>query len=58
MDITAYVIPELGLIEQGRLDVIIGALAMEEWWIKLDPHNNELDLSGLRKGEFTEFSAW
>ena len=58
MDVNAYVIPELGLIEQGRLDVIIGALTMEEWWIKLDPHNNELDLSGLRKGEFTEFPAW
>ena len=58
MDINAYVIPELGLIEQGRLDVIIGALIMEEWLIRLDPHNNELDLSGLRKGELTEFQAW
>ena len=57
-DITAYVIDELGETEFGRLDVIIGAPTMEEWWIKLDPHNNELDLSSLRRREFTEFATW
>jgi hypothetical protein len=28
---------------------------MEEWYIRLDPHTGELDLSGLRKREFTEY---
>lgn len=31
--------------------------AMEEWDIKLDPKRRELDLSGLKKREFTEFLA-
>ncbi len=26
-----------------------------EWYIKLDPQRGELDLSGLRKREFTEY---
>lgn len=54
-DMTAYIVPELGQTEHGPLDAIVGALTMEEWWIKLDPHTQELDLSGLRKREFTEF---
>ena len=54
-DMTAYVVQELGETEHGRLDVLVGALTMEEWYIKLDPQKGELDLSGLRKGEFTEF---
>jgi len=48
-DMTAYIVSELGETEHGRLDAIIGALAMEEWYIKLDPQGGELDLSGLRK---------
>lgn len=54
-DMTAYVIEDLGEIEHGRLDAVIGALTMEEWWIKLDPQSGELDLSQLRKREFTEY---
>ena len=54
-DMTAYVINELGETEHGRLDAIVGALTMEEWYIKLDPRQGELDLSGLRKREFTEY---
>jgi hypothetical protein len=33
----------------------VGALTMEEWYIKLDPQRGELDLSGLRKREFTKY---
>ena len=54
-DITAYIVDELGETEHGRLDVLVGALAMEEWYIKLDPQKGELDLSALRKREFTEY---
>ncbi|MBI2917318.1 MAG: hypothetical protein HYY01_04915 [Chloroflexi bacterium] len=54
-DMTAYVLPELGETEHGRLDAIIGALTMEEWYIKLDPQKGDLDLTGLRKREFTEY---
>lgn len=54
-DFTAYLIDEIGETEYGRLDAIIGALAMEEWWIKLDPRTRTLDLSALRRREFTEF---
>ena len=57
-DMTAYIVEELGETEQGRLDAIVGALTMEEWYIKLDAQKGELDLSGLRRREFTEFSAW
>ena len=52
---TAYIIDELGETEHGSVDAIIGALTMEEWYIKLDPRSGTLDLSGLRKREFTEF---
>ncbi|MCL0088829.1 hypothetical protein M1O54_00440 [Dehalococcoidia bacterium] len=54
-DLTAYVVEELGETEHGPLDAVVGALTMEEWYIKLDPRTGELDLSGLRKREFTEY---
>lgn len=54
-DMTAYIIEELGETEHGPLDAMVGALTMEEWYIKLDPRIGELDLSGLRKREFTEY---
>ena len=54
-DMTAYAVDELGETEQGPLDAIVGALTMEEWYIKLDPRTGELDLSGLRKREFIEY---
>jgi hypothetical protein len=54
-DMMAYVVKDLGETEYGRLDAIVGALTMEEWYIKLDPRGGELDLSGLRKREFTEY---
>ena len=54
-DMTAYVLEELGETEHGPLDLLVGALTMEEWYIKLDPQKGELDLSGLRNREFTEY---
>jgi len=54
-DLTAYIVDRLGETEHGPVDAIIGALTMEEWWIKLDPKTGELDLSGLRRREFTEY---
>lgn len=54
-DMTAYVVEELGETEHGPLDLLVGALTMEEWYIKLDPQKGELDLSGLRRREFTEY---
>ena len=57
-DMTAYIVEELGETEHGRLDSVVGALTMEEWYIKLDPQKGELDLSGLRMREFTEFPVW
>lgn len=56
-DMTAYIVEELGETEHGRLDALVGALTMEEWYIKLDPQRGELDLSGLRRREFTEYSS-
>lgn len=54
-DMMAYIVKDLGETEYGPLDVIVGALTMEEWYIKLDPQRGELDLSDLRKREFTEY---
>lgn len=54
-DMTAYVVDRLGETEHGRLDAIVGALTMEEWWMKLDPKTGEVDLAGLRHREFTEY---
>jgi len=51
----AYPIDEIGKIEEGRLDVLIGVLCMEEWGIKLDPTTGVLDFTGLKRREFTEF---
>lgn len=54
-DMTAYVVDEIGETEYGPLDAVVGALTMEEWYIKLDPRTGEIDLSALRKREFTEY---
>jgi len=54
-DLTAYIVEDLGETEYGPLDAMVGALTMEEWYIKLDPRTGQLDLSDLRKRQFTEF---
>lgn len=53
-DMTAYIVDDLPETEFGQLDVIVGALTMEQWWMKIDPKTGELDLSMLRKREFVE----
>ena len=57
LDFLADAVPvtELRKIDGQNLDVIIGALTMERWEIKLDPRSGSLDLEGLRRREFTEF---
>jgi len=53
--LNAYVVDEIGQMEHGPVDVLIGALCMEEWVMKLDPRAGEIALSGFRRREFTEF---
>ena len=50
-------IDEIEVIDGRKLGAIIGATVMEEWEIRIDLAKGELDLSGLRKREFTEYLA-
>ncbi|MBM4030749.1 MAG: hypothetical protein FJ291_03085 [Planctomycetes bacterium] len=54
----AGVIPvdELGEADGHALDAIIGTFAMGKWEIKLHPENGTLDLGGLRRRTFTEYT--
>ena len=54
-DTEAIPVDDIGKVDGYELDSIIGALTMEKWEIKIDLRNNTLDLSGLRRREFTEF---
>ena len=45
----------LGRVDGGEIDALIGALTMEEWEISVNPKDGTLDLSGLKRREFTEF---
>lgn len=54
-DTKAVPVDEIGKINGSGIDVLIGALTMEEWEISLNPKDNSLDLTGLRRREFTEF---
>jgi hypothetical protein len=51
----AVPVDNIGRADGYELDVLIGALIMEQWEIRLDPKNGTLDLEGLRRREFTEF---
>ena len=53
----AVPIDEVGTVDGKKIDVIIGALTMDEWEIIPNPKEGTLDLSGLRRREFTEFLA-
>jgi hypothetical protein len=53
----AVPIDEIGNVDGKKIDVIIGALTMAEWEIIPNPKEGTLDLSGLRRREFTEFTA-
>lgn len=48
-------IDELGRVDGKIIDALIGALTMEEWEIIPNPKDATLDLSGLKRREFTEF---
>lgn len=48
-------IDEVGKVDGKVIDVLIGALTMEEWEIIPNPRDGNLDLSGLKRREFTEF---
>lgn len=54
-DTDAVPVQALGHADGHELDVIIGALTMERWEIRLDPRTGELDLEGLKRREFIEF---
>jgi hypothetical protein len=46
----------LGYDEEGRrIDAVIGALAMEKWALTPNPRTGEIDLTALKKREFTEY---
>ncbi len=51
----AVPIDEVGRVDGKEVDIIIGALTMEEWEIIPNPRDGTLDLSGLKRREFTEF---
>ena len=46
-DMMAYVVKDLGETECGRLDAIVGALTMEEWYTKLDPRRSSPSIEVL-----------
>ncbi|MEW6619172.1 MAG: aspartyl protease family protein [bacterium] len=48
-------IDNLGRVDGKEIDALIGALTMEEWEISVSPKDGALDLSGLKRREFTEF---
>lgn len=54
-DIKVHPLERIGEIEGKEVELLVGATSMEEWNIKLDPRENELDLTGLKRREFTEF---
>lgn len=55
----AYPIDKIGTInfngKKVEIEIIIGAPSMEEWEISLDMKKQELDLSGLKRRDFTSF---
>jgi len=46
---------DIGKVDGKVIDVLIGALTMEEWEIIPNPKDATLDLTGLKRREFTEF---
>jgi hypothetical protein len=51
-------IDDLGKVDGKKIDALIGALTMEEWEISVNPKDGTLDLGGLKRREFTEFSIF
>ncbi len=55
INVKVYILDEIGRDQRGRrIDVLLGALAMQEWSIILVPKEERLDLSHYPK-EFIEF---
>ena len=54
-DTEAIPIDKIGKIDGHTVTVIIGVLTMEKWEIRLNPKEGTLDLTGLRRREFTEY---
>lgn len=54
-DVKTHPLERIGEIEGEEVDMLIGTTPMEEWDIKLNPSEKELDLTGLKRREFTEF---
>jgi len=53
----ARVLQEIGTDEEGkRINILFGALAMEEWSIVPIPHENRLDMTHYPR-EFVEFKV-
>lgn len=51
----ALVISDIGRDEDGKpIEILFGALAMQQWGIRLNPADEKLDLSNYPK-EFVEF---
>jgi hypothetical protein len=51
---SAHLIDGIGEIDGRKIDILIGATTMKEREIKVSPDERELDLTGLKKREFTE----
>lgn len=48
-DIEVYSVEDLGFDERKRrIDTIIGALAMEKWFLTPNPKTGEIDLTALK----------
>ena len=55
-DVKAHPVDEIGKDEKEQeIEAIIGATAMEEWGLIPNLKTGEIDLSALRKREFTEY---
>jgi len=57
-DFDAFVIDKLGKVQEKGdidLDFLIGAATMEEWAITINPREQTVDLSGLKRREFLSF---
>lgn len=54
----AMVIDHIGNDDDGRqIEVLFGALAMQQWGIRLNPEQEAIDLSHY-PNEFLEFTGW
>ena len=53
--VKAVPVDSLRKIDEHEIGIIIGDTAMEEWEIRIDMAKAEIDLTGLKRREFTEF---